>query len=616
MAKAYCQRTTISYQRADDRKSSLSLLPEVIELAELFGIDPALQAENLSLKLKHEQTKTSNFSAHVTRTILEMVVEQVKNERGTSDERTPLSKNDKQKLTQPSEIKGLVKNQEDEAGESNPPAEYDRPKKTKEARRNRNGIELTDEQNHAVDVACQGADAKTEAFAGTGKTTLLTFVGQELAPKRGLYLAFNRAIAEEAKEKFPGNVECRTAHSLAFRAVGRHYKDRLQKVNGRMVAEELNLSDNDLLSKYAQGNLALDVVRKFCHSSNKKIGKVHIPKAELWDRFQSDGDVNACSEVLIDAAEKLWKVMTDKEKEFPITHDVYLKLWALSKPSLEKDFILFDECQDANPVLLDLVNSQSSQKIWVGDRFQQIYSWRGAVNAMDTIRCSNATQITKCFRFGPAIAEQANYVLNKHLGIDVNLKGNESLNSTVKESENLPNVYLARTNSELLSTLTTLSKKNIKAKMTGSIKETIYLLKAASLLKQGRSTNHKDLSIFQTWNEVVEFSETQSGMDMKPLVTLIENSKVEDLISTLKESERIKRSDMDIELSTAHKAKGKEWDYVCLANDYKYPGSRGYSQEETNLLYVACTRGLKNLDISSCYAANFDPDGEGELARA
>jgi cyanophycinase-like exopeptidase len=77
--------------------------------------------------------------------------------------------------------------------------------------------------------------------------------------------------------------------------------------------------------------------------------------------------------------------MIDPRGTCPITHDVYLKLWSLERPKISSDFLLFDEAQDANPVMLDLVMGQDAQKILVGDRYQQIYSWRGAVNAMQSV---------------------------------------------------------------------------------------------------------------------------------------------------------------------------------------------------------------------------------------
>ncbi len=64
------------------------------------------------------------------------------------------------------------------------------------------------------------------AGAGTGKTSTLALMAASTR-SRGLYLAFNRATARDAAHCFPRNVECRTAHSLAFGATGREYRDRL-----------------------------------------------------------------------------------------------------------------------------------------------------------------------------------------------------------------------------------------------------------------------------------------------------------------------------------------------------------------------------------------------------
>ncbi|MDH2406059.1 UvrD-helicase domain-containing protein [Bradyrhizobium sp. SSUT18] len=69
----------------------------------------------------------------------------------------------------------------------------------------------------------------------------------------------------------------------------------------------------------------------------------------------------------------------------PLGHDGYLKLWALSSHAIAADFILLDEAQDTNPVVLDVLRKQPAQMIYVGDKYQQIYEWRGAVNAMEKI---------------------------------------------------------------------------------------------------------------------------------------------------------------------------------------------------------------------------------------
>ena len=54
-----------------------------------------------------------------------------------------------------------------------------------------------------------------QAGAGTGKTSTLQLLS-ESTKLQGQYLAFNKAIVEESKKKFPKNVQCNTAHSLAW----------------------------------------------------------------------------------------------------------------------------------------------------------------------------------------------------------------------------------------------------------------------------------------------------------------------------------------------------------------------------------------------------------------
>lgn len=67
------------------------------------------------------------------------------------------------------------------------------------------GYYLTAEQDHAVDLAETGGSLKIEAYAGAGKTSTLVAVGDALEGKRGLYIAFNKTIADEAARKFPSH---------------------------------------------------------------------------------------------------------------------------------------------------------------------------------------------------------------------------------------------------------------------------------------------------------------------------------------------------------------------------------------------------------------------------
>ena len=67
----------------------------------------------------------------------------------------------------------------------------------------------TKEQLDAMDLANTHCSFKISAYAGAGKTSTLKLIGQTLSDKNGLYLAFNKSIAEEAGTKFDNNVEQR-----------------------------------------------------------------------------------------------------------------------------------------------------------------------------------------------------------------------------------------------------------------------------------------------------------------------------------------------------------------------------------------------------------------------
>jgi superfamily I DNA/RNA helicase len=80
-------------------------------------------------------------------------------------------------------------------------------------------MQATAEQRAARDAFAAGRDLALIAGAGAGKTSTLVLMGAATG-KRGLYMAYNKAAADDARRRFGGNVECRTSHSLAFQAVG------------------------------------------------------------------------------------------------------------------------------------------------------------------------------------------------------------------------------------------------------------------------------------------------------------------------------------------------------------------------------------------------------------
>src|SRR5665213_518748 len=89
-------------------------------------------------------------------------------------------------------------------------------------------MQLTDEQLAIVDAARDHTDLCVVARAGTGKTSTNVAIAEDQPDKRFLYLAFNKRVADEGKRRFGSNVTVKSAHSLAFGAVGRHFGSRIK----------------------------------------------------------------------------------------------------------------------------------------------------------------------------------------------------------------------------------------------------------------------------------------------------------------------------------------------------------------------------------------------------
>ncbi|MCP4607714.1 MAG: ATP-dependent helicase [Planctomycetes bacterium] len=467
------------------------------------------------------------------------------------------------------------------------------------------GTTLTDEQAHNATTIIAGGDHVIQAPPGSGKTFQLLATARKLRG-RGLSISFNKQLALEAGKKFARHIYCKTGHSLAFGALGYRYKDRLVKITGASLARNYDIgSCKGYRTAATKAYLILETIRQFCYSANERFEDHHVPKLPT---AVSPDALKALRADIVLQARRIFYQMSLETSKIPITHDVYLKLWALSKPQLHKDFILFDEYQDANPVISDVIHSQvDCQKIFVGDQFQQIYAWRGAVNAIANTDI-NRLYITRSFRFGQAIADIANDLITHYYPQnDLIYKpffGNAEREAIVDNSGTYQaDCIIARTNNGVIvETFTELAKDN-KVYILGGVKQIITLIKGITELKLTQKSRHPELMLFRSYHDLVEYSESSFGGDLRALIRILDKHGPEAIIKVLNLTEK-SASRADVTITTAHKVKGLEYPIVRLANDFKVPfEDENPSPEETNILYVASTRALEVLDISRCQAA-------------
>lgn len=486
----------------------------------------------------------------------------------------------------------------------------------------------TAEQQRALDLFKTGDPLVIQAGAGTGKTSTLLLLAAD-DPRRGQYLAFNKAIVEDAKAKMPSRVACNTAHSLAFRAVGKKYAHRLK--SGRMRSEDvakrlgigaLEISTSAGRKRLAPGFLAGYVMRaagRFCQSADETPGLVHFPYLDGIDLPTDDGrrtyDNNReVQAALVAPLRAAWADLSSRDGALRFSHDAYLKLWQLSDPVLGADYVLLDEAQDTNPVLLDVFWKQAehAQLVAVGDDCQAIYEWRGAVNALAEMgeKGANVTYLTQSFRFGPAVAEVANDTLGR-LGAPLRLVGTPTIPSRV-EPIDVPDAVLTRTNAEAMRTCLETLAADRKPHLVGGGAELSAFAKAALDLMSGGRTYHPELACFDSWGEVQDYVEhDQQGDELRLLVGLVDEYGPERIISALDRmpAER----DADVIISTAHKSKGREWDRVRIASDFPDGEKRDVEPAEWRLIYVAVTRAKLVLDTTALVVLAKRPDETAPL---
>lgn len=469
------------------------------------------------------------------------------------------------------------------------------------------GLKPTAEQDAIITAYETGENLVVNAGAGTGKTETLKLSALASPDRRALYVGFNKAIVTEAKRKFPSHVTCSTAHSLAYRALGYAYKGRLNgpRVPAKDAAKVLGITKpvkitsggvSRTLDPAALARLAGDAVSRFCQSADSELGLHHVPAVNGVD----GAPMAHLRTLVLPLAEAAWTELQETSGRLRFTHDHYLKMWALTDPDLGADVVFFDEAQDANPVIAAVVQAQKGQLVAVGDENQAIYGWRGAIDALRTWPARHRLMLTQSWRFGPAIADEANKWLFA-LDADLRLTGTSSISSRL-EALDRPDAVLCRTNGEAMSQAMAAMDKGVRVALVGGGTTIKKMAEAARDLQAGRHTDHPELFAFNSWAEVQDYveSEEDGARDLKVFVRLIDDHGPAALIAAANALTQEDRADLVV--STAHKAKGREWKRVKIGNDFRPPaadedGNRGrLSRPEAMLAYVSVTRAQHVLD--------------------
>ncbi|WP_292802485.1 UvrD-helicase domain-containing protein [Methylotenera sp.] len=453
------------------------------------------------------------------------------------------------------------------------------------------------------------------AGAGAAKTTTLEMFAKARPNARILYLAYNRSIKEEAIKKFPSNVKVLTSHQPAYAVFGRDYQHKMAgNIRPYSVLKALNLDRNRNIPSgatmvYAQR--IVQTVEKFLTGIEPYVTleDVVIDHGSPIERVHFDiADIANC-------ANDLWSIMKDiKDERVPMVHDGYLKLFMLSGRQIGRyEYILFDESQDANPVTMQIVRNQQAKKIFVGDKNQAIYKFRGAVNAMEMIEGAKHFKLTGSFRFGPEIALAANkmlYLKDSDLYVD-GLAPHGLVMVPDKEGYQIAGeqyMHLTRGAFSMLEEAIKQAELKKSISFIGGVEGYRFSrLDDVYAMKFGMEVKDPFIKLFESYDALTSYSE--SDRDMSSCIGLVETygKELPAKLKLIQDRTVADTSQADVIFSTAHKAKGLEHKNISLSKDFyksfnytnhfNPDGSRVnfHEEEEMNIAYVAITRAKQML---------------------
>ncbi|MCJ8326398.1 MAG: AAA family ATPase [Campylobacterales bacterium] len=498
---------------------------------------------------------------------------------------------------------------------------------------------LTQEQELIINT--KEKSFKINAVAGSGKTTTLLEYAQKNSHLKILYLAYNKSLQSSLNEKLKdydlSHMQVSTIHALAYRGSSAHQYNlcpdlKMQVIEFCLCEYERKINQHNSYYPIAE-YLALikDLINFYCNSSiialDEKLLKAYKSQSDLGVKILDllNKDENRA------LAHIKYILSAMKNKKIDAIHDFYLKMFYLNKKAcsnLGYDLILVDEAQDISDVMIKIVENQECSRVYIGDSFQQIYSFRYATNALSKIDLPSYN-LTKSFRFGNDFAQKLKENLNtlyKKCGSDeLKITG---INESTKVGEKYINydksiTVIARTTFGLIQKIVHYIHDNKKIYFEGGyggysfMNSTVYSIFYLKQKKHDKITM-PEIKEFSSINELEEFAKDTKNQDYLNVIKFINtygdnifeiNKKIKTRLVTSKE-------EADIIFTTTHKSKGLEYDQVIMADDFiskkeisnpKNKMSDLQKKEELNIYYVAATRAKKvavlaSLDLSYTYS--------------
>lgn len=504
----------------------------------------------------------------------------------------------------------------------------------------------TPEQEAILQAGRSTADSlMISAMAGCAKTTSLQLLSKTLPLRPSLALAFNVKIKKELESRFPGHFEIKTMNGLGHSAWGR-------AIGKRCIVEPSKIYK--LIKDFFKAHANLEIEWGELSSmvaACRRNGLVPKPLDRQFSGILKDEEASwetLADSVYIDASEELiWATREILNQSITqafqgvIDYDDQIYMSVLFGGVFPKfPNILVDEAQDLSPLNHRQVARCAADRIVVcGDPRQAIYAFRGAdSSSMGSLRGLRNSwsdlPLSTTFRCPRKIVERQQDHAPGFTAAQTNVEGEvhdwrERESWTIHDLRNVsPGKHIAilcRNNAPTIAAALRIIRSGVGCTVLGSEIGKSLVALSKKLIPHDNTTAEDSIKKIHDWAaseiSLARANEKDERIAIitdraECLIAVIESGPAKDagelrrILSTM-----FSKENLQITLSTIHKAKGLEWPVVVHLDPWRIPsrfaqkafeaGNPIPLQQDMNLRYVCETRtqdklilaNLKNMEV-------------------
>ena len=505
-------------------------------------------------------------------------------------------------------------------------------------------------------------NAVVSAVAGSGKTTTL-INALNLVPKdkNVLFLAFNKSIAGELKERVPkhaSNVDVKTIHAYGYGSLSKDFKCQIDALKYKKLLRDiimyLESQDAMVLTKYGFDPKQMRLIDDFAFEPNEqeniedKVGYFNrvnslcdLGRLNLIDLKNMDNGINELNvlsdkhnvEILNGECYRAWLLINlgaSILSSADFTDMVFLPNYYNLKLR-QYDIVFIDECQDLNSCQREMMKralkKDTGRFIAVGDPAQAIYGFAGADSEsfMKLLALPNTIELplSVCYRCGSDIIKMAQKYMPKIEASPTAKTG------VIDDSFSYKNIVdgdmvLCRNTAPLVALCMLYLQKGINSYVMGTdiSKSLISMIESTKRKSEAFSIENVFARIYREKDKLIqnvmkrEKITEDEAKDTSVVVSMSDKIMTLEILSKgcdtgdelITKLEKIfSDNSTGICLSTIHKSKGLEADRVFIIHENlmpsKYAKKDWEKEQEKNLIYVAYTRAKSLLGFVTDFDA-------------